>query len=140
MNMTTQATETGEPVRILHLSDFHFSPDTKWDSTQLLKSLTKAVADLVGDGLAPDLVAITGDVARSGKKKEYDQARDWLDKGLLKKALRKGFSRSHILIVPGNHDVNRTAVKVTAQETQAALLKKKSQRQIERILSDTGDP
>ena len=59
-----QKTDIREPVRLLHLSDFHFSSKTKWDATRILKTLPKAVEDLVGKGLAPDLVAITGDVDR----------------------------------------------------------------------------
>lgn len=48
-----------EPVRILHLSDFHFSSDTEWEAIPLLKNLTQAVADLVCEGrIAPPSVTL----------------------------------------------------------------------------------
>ena len=46
-------------VRILHLSDFHFSAERRWDSDPVVRALTQAIGKLVSDGLVPDVVAIT---------------------------------------------------------------------------------
>ena len=89
---------TKGPVRILHLSDFHFTAKTGWDYGPLFKALPEAVKELVRDGLAPDLVAITGDVAFSGKKADYELAGTWIEESLLP-ALPAGFSNTHILLV-----------------------------------------
>ena len=122
-------------IRILHLSDFHFRAETQWSATPVLVELSEAVGSLVQDGLAPDLVAMTGDIAFSGKEEEYGLAREWIEGGLLK-ALPKGFRKNRILIVPGNHDSDRRVVKTAAKATQTSLLDMGSQKQIAEILYD----
>ena len=65
---------------------------------------------MVRAGTAPDVVAITGDLAFSGKRKEYELAHAWIDTQLLE-ALPRNFTKTRILIVPGNHDVDRDIAK-----------------------------
>ena len=56
------------------------SPRTKsLGADPVLKRLGDAVRQFVNDGLAPDVVAITGDIAHSGNNKDYDQAKLWID-------------------------------------------------------------
>jgi 3',5'-cyclic AMP phosphodiesterase CpdA len=63
---------TDEPViRILHLSDLHFSEDRRWDSEPVLSGLVEKANELDRNRLAPDVVVITGDIAQSGKPSEY---------------------------------------------------------------------
>ena len=38
-------------LRILHLSDFHFRLDRRWDQDPVLAGLTDSIEKLVGDGL-----------------------------------------------------------------------------------------
>ena len=92
------------PVRILHLSDFHLGRERKWDSDPVFTELDGTIRKLVADGLKPDFVAITGDIAGKGKQEDYDEAHRWIDKGLCP-ALGPRFARKNILTVPGNHDV-----------------------------------
>ena len=70
--------------RILHVSDLHFGRDRP----ELLRPLIAAI-----NGLAPDLVAISGDFTQRARRGQYRAARAFLD---------------HIepptLSVPGNHD------------------------------------
>ncbi len=70
---------------IVHLSDLHFG---RLDS--------RVVAPLVAaiDELAPDLVAISGDLTQRARRRQFVDARAFLQ------ALRFPF-----LVVPGNHDV-----------------------------------
>ena len=70
------------PVRLLHLSDIHFRAGKTWDSDPVLRGLARFIEDEVAAGFAPDLVAITGDLAFSGRSEEYDLARRWLEDGL----------------------------------------------------------
>jgi 3',5'-cyclic AMP phosphodiesterase CpdA len=58
-------TAANQPIRILHLSDLHFSQGRKWDADPVLTGLTAVVQGLQDQGLAPDLVAITGDIAKT---------------------------------------------------------------------------
>ena len=113
--MTKKRKSGGETacLRILHLSDFHFRLDRKWDQDPVLDGLVESIGKLVGDGLEPDVVVFTGEVAFSGKKKEYDEASKWIDAKLLP-SLPTGFDDSRMLFVPVNHDVDRDQIKTVA--------------------------
>ncbi|MDG4550168.1 MAG: metallophosphoesterase [Candidatus Contendobacter sp.] len=124
-----------QPIRILHLSDIHFTASKAWDADPVLRALTKFIAEEVKNGLVPDLVAITGDLAFAGVAKEYRLARNWLDKQLWP-ILPKDFPRDRLLLVPGNHDVDRNKVDFVAESTQENLLTAGDQDQIAKILSD----
>ena len=92
------------PVRVLHLSDLHASPETGWDAEPLVLRLADAVAALRADGHPPDLVALTGDVTRQGDPAGYPLAARWLRDELLPAA---GVGPDRLLVVPGNHDLTR---------------------------------
>ena len=68
-----------DPIRLLHLSDIHFQAGSTWDSKPVLRELTDWVGKEADEGMSPDLVVITGDLAFSGKQSEYQLARAWLD-------------------------------------------------------------
>lgn len=71
--------------RIVHLSDIHFG---RTDS-QVVKRLTDVVLEL-----EPQLLVVSGDLTQRARKKQFAEAREFLDQ----------FSFPQI-IVPGNHDV-----------------------------------
>jgi 3',5'-cyclic AMP phosphodiesterase CpdA len=98
-----------EPIRLLHLSDIHFRADKTWDSDPVLRALAVYIRREVGEGLTPDLVVITGDLAHAGKAEEYQLAREWLDRELwpvLTADRAEPLPRGRLLLVPGNHDVD----------------------------------
>ena len=131
---TTTPTSSNHPIRILHLSDFHFRPDTVWSANPLLVALASSVADLRERGLASDMVAITGDVAFSGRQGEYELAEHWIREQLLPAA---GITAARLLLVPGNHDVDRTGARsFTARALQDALLSAESQQDLAEVLQD----
>src|SRR5436190_8754647 len=75
----------GRVRTIAHLSDLHFgrvAPET-------LSPLRDAVASL-----RPDLVAVSGDLTQRARKRQFQQARDFLDS-----------LPGPQVVVPGNHDV-----------------------------------
>ncbi len=125
------------PIRILHLSDIHFRADKGWDADPVLRALARFIKAEVDAGLVPDLVAITGDVAFAGTADEYGLARDWLDQQLWP-ALPDDFSRDRLLLVPGNHDVDRKKVDLVAEAVQTKVLDAGDQNQIAKILGDAG--
>lgn len=120
-------------VRVLHLSDVHFSQRRAWDQDPVLRALAEDVKKLP---VAPDLVAITGDVADRGAEAEYALASRWIRERLLPAAR---VSLDRVLVVPGNHDVDRGAVKRVAQVAQADLVRGESQDAIAAILSDPAE-
>ena len=70
---------------LVHLSDLHFG---RVDA-RLLQPLRTVV-----NQLAPDLLAISGDLSQRAKESEFAQARAWLDQ-----------LHAPRLVVPGNHDI-----------------------------------
>ena len=123
------------PIRLLHLSDIHFTAGKAWDADPVLRALARFIAQEVKGGLIPDLVVITGDLAFAGTADEYRLARDWLDNQLWP-ALPDGFPRDRLLLVPGNHDVDRRQVGSGARHIQDGLLVKQTQDGIATLLKD----
>ena len=123
------------PIRILHLSDIHFRLDKAWDQDPVMRALVWHIAKEVESGLAPDLLAFTGDLAFSGTAEEYAMARKWLEEQLWP-ALPEGFPRDHLLLVPGNHDVDRNRVGKGVKHMQDGLLDEKSQDTIAELLKN----
>jgi 3',5'-cyclic AMP phosphodiesterase CpdA len=70
---------------IIHLSDLHFGALDE----RLVAPLLQAV-----NAAAPDLVAISGDLTQRARRRQFAQARAFLDQ-----------LRCPTLVVPGNHDI-----------------------------------
>lgn len=98
--------EPAKSIRWLHLSDLHFRGDEAWDRRTVVKALHRKAESLKDEGLAPDLVFVTGDVAWSGKRGEYEHAQRFFTQlgDVLGLKPRESF-----FVVPGNHDVDRAA-------------------------------
>jgi predicted MPP superfamily phosphohydrolase/energy-coupling factor transporter ATP-binding protein EcfA2 len=96
-------------ITILHLSDIHFKKkkdeENKTFRQKVQQRLVEAVTGHLEEHKKLDFVAITGDIAFSGKKKEYDEAFTFLSG--LKEVLPK---ETEFLAVPGNHDVDRDKI------------------------------
>ncbi len=128
LNLPMDAQQT--PVRILHLSDFHFSVGRHWDADPILRELAAFIGqDIAGNGLTPDLVVITGDLAQSGKPEEYDLARTWLENQLWPRLADPNhpLPRDRLLLVPGNHDVDWARIGPAAKDAHQVILKAKHQ-------------
>lgn len=101
-------------VTLLHVSDMQFgrhhrfgrlaplAPDAEFDT--LIQRLRDDLLFLRRDyRLTPDIAVISGDLAEWGLPREFDDAARFLEG--LAAVLQLG--RDRVLIVPGNHDVNR---------------------------------
>ena len=126
---------TSVPIRILHLSDFHFSANKAWDADPVLRELATAIRREVATGMAPDFIAITGDLAFSGLSDEYKLFGDWLEQRLWS-AIGDTLPRDRLLLVPGNHDVDRSCIKRGIRALQTDLLSSRSQDVIAEVLAD----
>ncbi len=89
-----------EPLRILHLSDLHFSGQTKKDAT--MQPLAADLRDELGMGQIDYLVA-SGDFADKCNSAGFDAARSFLQE----LGERFGVSPLKTILVPGNHDYAR---------------------------------
>lgn len=94
-----------DPIRWLHLSDFHVGKDD-WAQRRLFEKIIEHVADQNREGFIPDLVFITGDIANAGQKSEYSEFRSGFLAPLLD-ALGGNDWHGTLYAVPGNHDVDR---------------------------------
>jgi formylglycine-generating enzyme required for sulfatase activity/predicted MPP superfamily phosphohydrolase/energy-coupling factor transporter ATP-binding protein EcfA2 len=95
-------------MTILHLSDIHFKRKEKEITPTLLQDVTTKMIGAIKKHMekhhvVPDVVAVTGDIAYSGK--EYDEAKLFFKN--LKAVLPP---KTEFLAVPGNHDVHRDRV------------------------------
>jgi hypothetical protein len=90
----------------IHLSDVQFGhggPGHAADQRMVLDALRKDVGEVVArEGVAPDAILVTGDVAWEGKAEQYAQARAWLGEV----AEAAGVDPARVYVVPGNHDID----------------------------------
>ena len=92
--------------QLLHISDLHVNVNSgeKFDRTLVLDPLIdRVMLDRDKNGLEPEIVIVSGDIASSGKKEEYIEAKKFFDDLLAELKLPK----ERLFLVPGNHDVDR---------------------------------
>lgn len=95
-----------EKLVLVHLSDIHFtrSSGSVHDVDHAVRAeLLRDVGALTKRLGAANGVLVTGDIAFSGKKDEYQHAAEWLRK--ICDAV--GCEEQKVAVVPGNHDVDR---------------------------------
>ena len=96
-------------ITILHVSDMQFGayhqfPSKSSDENTLLESILEDIEQLKEDeGFNPDLLICSGDLAEWGFAQEFAQATSFL--GAL--GDKVGVDRARVIIIPGNHDINR---------------------------------
>ncbi len=124
----------------LHLSDIHIGhggASHVADQELVLGRLRDDVALQVERGVPkPDVVLVTGDIAFSGAcvaKDEYDRAATWL--GQI--AAAAGLSLEAVYVVPGNHDVQRSADKPLMAQSMLKGLRK-GEPSLDAALEDEG--
>jgi len=101
-------------IKWLHLSDLHFGIGDQYDRAIVLNALLEDIRELrANQGLSLDLIFITGDLAYSGKKAEYEIARTFLSE--LQSV--SGVSIERIICVPGNHDIDRSRLTAFMQRS-----------------------
>ena len=96
-------------IKILHLSDVHIgNPKNKHDEETVFDPLFE---DLKKANETPDVIIFSGDLAYgeledSTIKDQYKKSLIFLEN--IYKCFNKTFKEIPILIIPGNHDVNRS--------------------------------
>lgn len=92
-----------DQFQLVHISDLHISQEDDFDRSVILDPLIRRTREDLKKGFTPEIVVVTGDIAFSGKKEEYEIAKTFFDR--LLEGL--GLSDDRLFIVPGNHDVDR---------------------------------
>jgi len=96
-----------EKIVFIHLSDIHFSRSSGVSIHDLDANVRNELC-LDAITVAKDIgtvtgLLVTGDIAFSGSKEEYDHATEWLRDF----CRAVGCPAENVWVVPGNHDVNR---------------------------------
>ncbi len=91
-------------IRWLHLSDFHVGKDD-YATRKMFDYILSHVRKRKGEGFAPDLLFITGDLANKGLASEYETF--WLEFITPLQNEIGGCIDQRTFVVPGNHDVDR---------------------------------
>jgi len=105
--MLPAAMSSGRAITVLHLSDLHFGRHHRFEADEGLGSLLDRLRQDLDerrdrDGLRPDLLVVSGDLAEHGQKQEFDRAHRFLQSlaRLLELPVRR------VVLIPGNHDIN----------------------------------
>ncbi|GAB3973207.1 helix-turn-helix domain-containing protein [Plantactinospora veratri] len=111
-------------ITVLHLSQLRIAPGQAFGSPvrpgfheQILQALCTDLDLMTRElsGARPDLVVVSGDLAVTGRPREFDMVKTFLE-GLVDH-LGIGFGR--IAIVPGEHDVNEAAARAYLAQCEA---------------------
>ena len=123
----------------IHLSDLHFGQERGTD-VHLHRDVRERLIDdaaVLAAGEPEGRVAgiiITGDIAFSGKEAQYLEAGKWLER--LREAV--GCGVKDVLLVPGNHDVDRDAITAGCEAFLERILEI-GEEELERYLQDPLD-
>lgn len=69
----------------------------------MLRAMCEAISRQRGEGIRPDFVLATGDVAYTGKAEDYRLAPGLFDAV----STASGVPKARIFCIPGNHDIDR---------------------------------
>ena len=117
----------------LHLSDFHFRADGDTFSQDVsINEITGDISSRLSSEHPLQFVAVTGDIAFSGKPSEYEVAAGFFSS----LACELGLGLNRIFVVPGNHDVDRDLQKYLYE---GVLLKLTSQQAVDDFLGREAD-
>ena len=127
------------PLTYVHVSDIHFGQERGSDvyvHDDVKQCLIADVAEVkTAAGIERmDGVIVTGDIAFSGKKSDYDLAAQWLDR--LTEVL--GCEKTDVIVVPGNHDIDRDRISAGAGLMLPQIVQGGNDA-LERFLADAGD-
>ena len=123
----------------VHVSDVHFGQERGSEVYVHDDVKDCLIADIAEVGASAGLarmdgVVVTGDVAFSGKAEEYERAGVWLDR--LTETI--GCAKPDVMVVPGNHDIDRDRISAAGQLMLEKMLEG-GDNELDRFLADERD-
>jgi len=130
------------PLTILHLSDAHIGrPRDKFSSDAVLKPLLEDLAVMKAKLGPPDLIIFSGDLAYGNLAEmplaeQFAEVRKWIEQAYSR--LGTTLARAPLVVVPGNHDINRGSIlpeitKFLAKDADAEEVRKVMQSEPARL-------
>lgn len=99
-----------DKITWLHISDLHLR--SSYDADIVLGKLLEDIPNFIkNSSLILDFIILSGDISHSSKPEEYALAAEFLDRLLEITCLKK----DRLFLIPGNHDIDRTAISPGAQ-------------------------
>jgi hypothetical protein len=120
------------PICWLHISDIHIQPRDAWSQDIVLTAMCRDIDQRRRQGITPDFILVTGDLAFSGAANEYHLVKDFFD-ALIEAS---GVPRERIFCIPGNHDIERERERLSFAGARATL---QSQNHIDPLLAPRDD-
>jgi 3',5'-cyclic AMP phosphodiesterase CpdA len=120
------------PICWLHISDIHMRVNSAWSLDVVLRAMCDDIAGQRKQGIAPDFILATGDLAFSGQAEEYKLVASFFDAV----SGASGVPRDRIFCVPGNHDIDRGRQNMCFRGARNFA---QSQNQIDDLLSPGDD-
>ncbi|WBM59657.1 metallophosphoesterase [Providencia sp. PROV188] len=104
------------PAVFVHVSDIHFGQEKDdrihihYDvKQQLITDAYNVISSIPNRSV--EGILVSGDIAHSGTRKEYEEAGKWLD-ALTEKI---GIEKNRVQMVPGNHDLDRSKLSISGK-------------------------
>lgn len=135
---------TVSSLRFLHISDIHFRKGfggSQFDLDRVLREKVESALGLEVTSRGPlSGILISGDIAFGGKPEEFATAEDWIERV----CSICGCDPSRVYVVPGNHDVDRDAVRPdgildVAQQGLRACHEAEINQKLQNLLNDDGE-
>ena len=92
-----------DSITLLHVSDPQFGKYHRFATSELFQRLSDDLKVLEDEGVHPQVLVVSGDLAEWGMKSEFQDALEFLV--MLTERLK--LERRRVVMVPGNHDINR---------------------------------
>ncbi len=122
-------------LKLLHISDIHFYHFKHSGYLDLDKDIQNELEldlyELKTDFDKIDIILIGGDIAYSGREEEYKLADNWIERI----CEITGCDPENVLIVPGNHDVDRTKLSEMVLDAHNQLKQLKNRNDIDSKIS-----
>ena len=116
-------------VRWLHISDLHMREEEDALRQAVLPAMLEDISRRTAKGAQVDFLIITGDLAFSGERSEYELVAEFLS-DLVDSV---GISTDKVFCIPGNHDVQRERSKMCFLGARSKI---KSEADVYAVLAD----